>query len=68
MTEEIPTGEKTTVPASELEGLVEELYEEADETLQRPEPISEYERGGAHALDWVAPKIEQLIDKHDPKQ
>jgi len=71
MTEEIPTGEKTTVPASELEDLVEELYEQVEETLHHPEPHDEptdYQRGGAHALDWVAPKIEQLIDKHDPKQ
>ena len=71
MTDEIPTGDPTTVPVSELEELVEQLYEQVDETLHHPEPLdepTEYQRGGAHALDWVAPKIEQLIDEHDPKQ
>jgi hypothetical protein len=71
MTDDIPTGDPTTVPIGELEVLVEELYEQVDETLNHPEPHDEptdYQRGGAHALDWVAPKIETLINEHDPKQ
>jgi len=73
MTEEIPTGEKTTVPASELEDLLDTLRTMQN---QRQESAKEattaqsrkYNQGGAFAYCISANSLEQLIDKHDPKQ
>lgn len=52
MTEEIPTGEATTVPASELEELVDEWND------AHPSDNTRY----------CAKQLQAIIDKHDPKQ
>lgn len=58
MTDEIPTGDPTTVPISELEELVED-WEWNRDGLITPE---------GYVMDRCAKELQVVIDEHDPKQ
>jgi len=65
MTEQIPTGEATTVPIGELEELVEQWEHTA--AMKHP---AENDVFNARCDAWrkAAEELQTLIDKHDPKQ
>jgi len=66
MTEEIPTGEKTTVPASELEELVEQWEKNGADDFDNG--TNDYRRFTGKQQLKDAVELQALIDKHDPKQ
>jgi hypothetical protein len=66
MTEEIPTGEKTTVPASELEDLVEQWEKNGADDFDNGTNYYRRFTGKQQLKDAV--ELQALIDKHDPKQ
>ena len=56
MTDDIPTGDPTTVPMSELEGLIQDVHEKDWGKYNHP-------RDGAYI---VAGMVNDLIDEYDP--
>ena len=63
MTDEIPTGDPTTVPVSELEELVGWWEQYADTGTW-----DEYSQGVNEGINSCAVELQELIDEHDPKQ